>query len=68
MLKLKLFIASVIGVMSMIFFYCIETSLESSFKIDRCLSSQISVLVKNQKIEANAEALINVSFNTFLEK
>jgi hypothetical protein len=47
MLKLKLFISSMLGVMSMIFSYYIETTLESNFKIDRHIASQISVLVEN---------------------
>jgi hypothetical protein len=67
MSKLKLFIPSMIGVMIMFFSYHIETTLESNFKIDRHLASQISVLVESQKIEANAEELINVSFNSLLE-
>jgi hypothetical protein len=51
----------------MIFSYHIETTLESNFKIDRHLVSQISYLVENQKIDANSQELINVSVNSLLE-
>lgn len=56
-----------IGVMIMIFSYHMETTLKSNFEIDRYLASKISILVEHQKIEAKAEELINVSFNSLLE-
>lgn len=67
MIKFKLFIPSIIGIMIMIFAYHMETTLESNFEIDKYLASKISTLVEHQKIETKAEQLINISLNSLLE-
>ena len=67
MIKFKLFIPSIIGVVIMIFSHNMETTLESNFEIDRYLASKISTLVAHQKIDNQTEELITVSFNSLLE-
>lgn len=67
MIKFKLFIPSIIGVVIMIFSHNMETTLESNFEIDRYLASKISTLVAHQKIDNKTEELITVSFNSLLE-
>ena len=51
MIKFKLFIPSLVGVMIMLFSYYMESTLESNFESDKYLASKISTLLEQQKIE-----------------
>ena len=67
MIKFKLFIPSLVGVMIMLFSYYMESTLESNFESDKYLASKISTLLEQQKIEKKTEELINVSVNSLLK-
>ena len=67
MSRIKLFVPSILGVLIMISSYYFEFKLESNFESDKKLASSISLVLKQQDIEEDAEILINNSVNALLE-